>query len=430
MNYMIKMGGGSILPSEYQEVEYIQGSGTQYINTGISLTSEDTVKCKFVVLETPTSGKEAIYGAMENIGGNNKFFVLLMRSPNTARVGTGSNQATSTNLQLNIVYDTTLSNGTYIENGTTYTFTAAASFSLTNTCYVMSRNQTSYTPIVAKLYSFEIVGKFNGIPCYRKADGEIGLYDIVNNVFYTNAGTGTFLKGNNVVAYQSIPIGVFSGGKETSKIPSEYQEVEWIKGNIDTGEELEPKNVSETYEIVQYMEGYNNGYFFSNDKDNLYCRLGLRLLNDVYKMWFYFGGNNNTSANYAPLENKKIKIQLTKNAVANNGTMAANCQYYDENSTLLGTSGTYAPKANVDNWYTKFADGLPKLIIGNGYKLYSFKKVNGKELVPCYRKNDNVIGMYDIVNNMFIEATGTTEKGNNISTKINITYNALKTYNN
>jgi hypothetical protein len=30
------------------------------------------------------------------------------------------------------------------------------------------------------------------IPVKRKTDGVIGLYDLVNKVFYTNAGTGTF----------------------------------------------------------------------------------------------------------------------------------------------------------------------------------------------------------------------------------------------
>ena len=36
------------------------------------------------------------------------------------------------------------------------------------------------------------------VPCYRKADGEIGMYDIVSNTFFTNIGTGTFTKGGNV----------------------------------------------------------------------------------------------------------------------------------------------------------------------------------------------------------------------------------------
>lgn len=39
--------------------------------------------------------------------------------------------------------------------------------------------------------------KVSLVPCYRKSDGEIGLYDKVNNKFYTNAGTGEFIKGGN-----------------------------------------------------------------------------------------------------------------------------------------------------------------------------------------------------------------------------------------
>ena len=36
------------------------------------------------------------------------------------------------------------------------------------------------------------------IPCYRKSDDEVGMYDTVSRTFYTNAGTGTFLKGADV----------------------------------------------------------------------------------------------------------------------------------------------------------------------------------------------------------------------------------------
>lgn len=35
------------------------------------------------------------------------------------------------------------------------------------------------------------------VPCYRKSDGEIGLYDKVNDKFYTNEGNGEFIKGGN-----------------------------------------------------------------------------------------------------------------------------------------------------------------------------------------------------------------------------------------
>lgn len=39
---------------------------------------------------------------------------------------------------------------------------------------------------------------FNGIPCYRKIDNKIGLYDLVEGIFYTNQGTGNFSKGKDM----------------------------------------------------------------------------------------------------------------------------------------------------------------------------------------------------------------------------------------
>ena len=36
------------------------------------------------------------------------------------------------------------------------------------------------------------------VPCYRRSDGVIGLYDMENNLFYTNSGSGTFVKGADV----------------------------------------------------------------------------------------------------------------------------------------------------------------------------------------------------------------------------------------
>ena len=35
------------------------------------------------------------------------------------------------------------------------------------------------------------------IPCCRKSDNVIGMWDTIHGKFYTNAGTGTFTKGNN-----------------------------------------------------------------------------------------------------------------------------------------------------------------------------------------------------------------------------------------
>ena len=46
-----------------------------------------------------------------------------------------------------------------------------------------------------KFYEANDVLVRNFVPCYRKLDKVAGLYDIVNGVFYTNAGTGEFVVG-------------------------------------------------------------------------------------------------------------------------------------------------------------------------------------------------------------------------------------------
>ncbi len=48
-------------------------------------------------------------------------------------------------------------------------------------------------------YEEDDIKLYEYIPCYRKADNVAGMYDIVNNVFYTNAGTGKFTVGPDVI---------------------------------------------------------------------------------------------------------------------------------------------------------------------------------------------------------------------------------------
>ena len=36
------------------------------------------------------------------------------------------------------------------------------------------------------------------VPCYRRSDGEIGMYDRVSQTLFTNAGSGIFTKGPSV----------------------------------------------------------------------------------------------------------------------------------------------------------------------------------------------------------------------------------------
>ena len=67
----------------------------------------------------------------------------------------------------------------------------------------MNQNGSNTYRSMTKLYSLKIYGHNNSlianfIPCYRKADNEIGLYNIVTEEFRPNGNAGTFLKGPDV----------------------------------------------------------------------------------------------------------------------------------------------------------------------------------------------------------------------------------------
>jgi hypothetical protein len=70
-----------------------------------------------------------------------------------------------------------------------------------------------------KIYEAGVLVR-NYVPCYRKSDNVAGLYDLVNNGFYTNSGTGTFTVGADYVNQPSIeqPIEIQSVGDKTKNL--------------------------------------------------------------------------------------------------------------------------------------------------------------------------------------------------------------------
>ena len=104
----------------------------------------------------------------------------------------------------------------------------------------------------------------NYIPCYRKSDNEIGLYDIVNNVFYTNQGTGVFLKGSNAPT-PSVPIEIESVGDlitDTNDINYGKYKIPVTVNNITTNIYLnEPLRKIDEYSIFKTPLSFILFYF-------------------------------------------------------------------------------------------------------------------------------------------------------------------------
>lgn len=203
----ISGGSSARLPSEYQEVEYISGTGTQYINT-LYKPNQDT-KTEISVETINLNGTFVPFGTRENarldyvlgINFNSKNYIQY--NTNTAIYSEGSSSSLL-NTKFIARLDKNIGRITYNDTNIDIVPTTTSDFSCNTNLYLGCLNNNGNTQYLSpsyKLYYCKIwedgtLIKYL-IPCYRKSDDEIGLYDLVNNVFLINAGTGTFVKGNN-----------------------------------------------------------------------------------------------------------------------------------------------------------------------------------------------------------------------------------------
>lgn len=206
----------SRLPQGYQEVEYIESSGTQYIDTGYKPTSNNLrIACEFEY--TADHSASSVFGS-ESSG---KYSIVPWGAP---KFYVGSSiQLLEQTTALNTKYalDAHANAGTFTVSLNGKTNSASYSGSILTTvnmgifCDIIAGVANDFCSM--KLYAMYIYDNGNlvrdFVPCYRKSDNVAGLYDLVNNVFYTNAGSGVFAVGadSNKRAVATItPGGVIS----------------------------------------------------------------------------------------------------------------------------------------------------------------------------------------------------------------------------
>lgn len=175
----------------YQRVEYIKSSGTQYIKTNILPTNKTGVYAK--IASNLTSSDKVYFGSGAYFGaGNtsNKFYF----GWNGAWTASASRPAISVG-NINIIQLNYLNSRKNIFNNTTVASNISTLGNVTYPIYLFASNNSGAVSWISSISLYEfIVSKDNNvianfIPVYRKTDNKPGLYDTVNNVFYTNAAT-------------------------------------------------------------------------------------------------------------------------------------------------------------------------------------------------------------------------------------------------
>lgn len=200
------------LPSGYTKLEYIESSGTQYIDTGVSSFPAQSTH---VTLDVDwLSGLGSYFGCSTSAY---RWYVEAFQSTKiySGYLDEGKSADISTVIGRYIVDK----NGTSTKVNGVRISHASASVTISASIYLLAHNGSSGVSGIAdaaRIYSCEIssgsllIRQF--VPC-KNSSGEVGLYDEVNDVFHGNAGTGVFIAG------PEVPIsGSGGGGKHKTLI--------------------------------------------------------------------------------------------------------------------------------------------------------------------------------------------------------------------
>lgn len=204
-------GGGETTPAYktlYQRVEYIKSDGTAYILT--DFVADNTCGAEMVV-SFPHFADHTWMGSRED-SGNTRFFAPYAYSASIWYAGFNGNVKISASAQVETIYRcqvnffnsrlTTVHDEAGALEGSTALSDTLTAHTYPICIFTQNYGGTARTPRVSNLYSMrcskghDVVREY--IPCYRKSDGVIGLYEKFTDTFLENAGTGAFTKGADI----------------------------------------------------------------------------------------------------------------------------------------------------------------------------------------------------------------------------------------
>lgn len=209
-----------MLPSDYTKLAYLESTGTQYIDTGFVPNQDTRVLARMLMI--PNSTSIFAFGARTSTTSNNFCFVTSASNVYVTGYNNENKSLTSNyNKTVPFVVDKN-KNVTIIDGDTAYTaptatFTAPKSMTLFAVNNNGTINKGSVRFYYCQIYDNETLVR-DYIPV-KNADGVYGMYDLVNDVFYGNLGTGTFLGGELVTTVGQVIDFKYTGVAQSIDLP-------------------------------------------------------------------------------------------------------------------------------------------------------------------------------------------------------------------
>lgn len=197
-------GGSGEIPKEYQKVEYIEcGNKDAYIITDYLSSNTASAKWGMSFVGSIPNGEKCVFGwlgegAEQGFYADfygNKFYGAVLNSRYRGRI----------TVYPDVVYDCSMDGISLSIGNNKQSPEYTGSSNTPSRLGIFCANKYDEPFWIASSMRLYYLNVFSGktltasfVPCYRITDGEIGMYDLISERFYTNEGTGKFKKGMDV----------------------------------------------------------------------------------------------------------------------------------------------------------------------------------------------------------------------------------------
>ena len=287
------------LPAAATRVEYLESSGTQWINTGVNLYSNDTVVAEYGFPDPVGSGNKDLFGVYK--GGMTARF--LYSSGNLVfHKATGTSGAASTATGVAMTPGTRQVVTMRLASGATSTIVSTSGETLYSGVLGGTISQNATAPLslfaltvngspsssyacTAKLYSFQIYDENNAlrldlVPC--TVNGTPAMYDRVAGDYLYNVGTGAFATGASMATPLIVAAASAAASASDFSAPDAY--LDYVEATGTQSVLLEGCTIGPEYKLVAeyaypdpmvrknnclfgvYKKGATAGFYYSNSE--------------------------------------------------------------------------------------------------------------------------------------------------------------------
>ena len=420
------------LPAAATRVEFIEATGTQWIDTGINLYSNDTVVAEYEYPNPIVGKNNYLFGVYKQGMTAGYFYSNSGSYPLRFQKANGTSGATTTEAGINATPGARQTVTMRIGAGTT-TIVSASGETLYSgalggtirqdataplalfTANISGAPSSSYTS-AAKIYSFRIYDKNDAlrldfVPC--TVNGDPAMFDRVSKGYFTNGGTGSFSIGAAVATPLLVAAASATASAADYGEPDAY--LDYVEGtgtqmvntefllasnSVIVAEYAYPDPIvgHANYLFGVYKSGMTAGYFYSNGGS---FPLRFQKANGT-------SGASTTEAgiNATPNSRQTVAMRLATGATSTIISASGEPLYSGVLSGAISQNAT-APlvllglnnQGNIDSGYACSA------------RIYSFRIYDGdgnlaRHFLPCLK--NGVAGFYDKVSARFFRSATAT----------------------